>query len=70
MRRSPFREGGRPHHLVVIADLSRTLRGKERLAWERLVRVLGHELNNSLAPLKSIAGSLSSLLRSPQRAPD
>jgi len=45
-----FREGGRPHQLVVIADLSRTLREEELLAWQRIVRVLGHELNNSLAP--------------------
>jgi two-component system nitrogen regulation sensor histidine kinase NtrY len=70
MRRSQFREGGRPHHLVVIADLSRTLREEELLAWQRLVRVLGHELNNSLAPIKSIAGSLSTLLRQPKRATD
>jgi nitrogen fixation/metabolism regulation signal transduction histidine kinase len=70
MRRSEFREGGRPHQLVVIADLSRTLREEELLAWQRIVRVLGHELNNSLAPIKSIAGSLGSLLRSPKRPPD
>jgi two-component system nitrogen regulation sensor histidine kinase NtrY len=70
MRRSPFREGGRPHDLVVIADLSRTLRDEELQAWQRLVRVLGHELNNSLAPIKSIAGSLGTLLKNPQRAPD
>lgn len=70
MRRSEFREGGRPHHLIVIADLSRTLREEELAAWQRIVRVLGHELNNSLAPIKSIAGSLSSLLRNPRRAPD
>jgi nitrogen fixation/metabolism regulation signal transduction histidine kinase len=70
MRRSEFREGGRPHHLVVIADLSRTLREEELQAWQRIVRVLGHELNNSLAPIKSIAGSLSTLLRNPRRAPD
>src|SRR5215207_8760246 len=70
MRRSEFREGGRPHHLVVIADLSRTLREEELQAWQHIVRVLGHELNNSLAPIKSIAGSLSSLLRNPRRAPD
>src|SRR4051812_40498951 len=50
MRRSEFREGGRPHQLVVIADLSRTLRDEELQAWQRIVRVLGHELNNSLAP--------------------
>src|SRR5882672_8055504 len=70
MRRRQFRQGGRPHDLVVIADLSRTLREEELQAWQRLVRVLGHELNNSLAPIKSIAGSLSTLLRSPTRAPD
>lgn len=70
MRRSEFREGGRPHQLIVIADLSRSLREEELLAWQRLVRVLGHELNNSLAPIKSIAGSLGSLLRNPRRAPD
>ena len=70
MRRSRFREGGRPHDLVVIADLSRTLRDEELQAWQRLVRVLGHELNNSLAPIKSIAGSLGAMLRREPRAPD
>lgn len=70
MRRSEFREGGRPHQLIVIADLSRTLREEELQAWQRIVRVLGHELNNSLAPIKSIAGSLAALLRSPRRADD
>lgn len=70
MRRTEFREGGRPHQLVVIADLSRTLREEELLAWQRIVRVLGHELNNSLAPIKSIARSLSDLLKSPRRAAD
>ena len=70
MRRSQFREGGRPHQLIVIGDLSRTLREEELRAWQRLVRVLGHELNNSLAPIKSIAGSLGTLLRRERRAPD
>src|SRR5205085_592563 len=41
----------------------RKLREEKRIAWQRLVRVLGHELNNSLAPIKSVAGSLESLLR-------
>ena len=70
MRRSQFREGGRPHDLVVIADLSRQLREEELQAWQRLVRVLGHELNNSLAPIKSIAGSLGAALKREPRAPD
>ena len=61
--RSTFRERGLPHDLIVLTDLSRTLREEERRAWQRLVRVLGHEMNNSLAPIKSLAGSLETLLR-------
>src|SRR5260370_39096242 len=63
VRRSTFREQGLPHELLVLTDLSRTLREEERRAWQRLVRVLGHEMNNSLAPIKSLAASLESLLR-------
>jgi two-component system, NtrC family, nitrogen regulation sensor histidine kinase NtrY len=62
MTRSMFREGGLPHQLLVVSDLTRALREEELKAWQRLVRVLGHELNNSLAPIKSIAGSLESLM--------
>jgi two-component system nitrogen regulation sensor histidine kinase NtrY len=63
IHRSSFREGGLPHQLLVVTDLTRALREEELLAWQRLVRVLGHELNNSLAPIKSIAGSLDSLVQ-------
>jgi len=63
LRRSSFREGGRPHHLLVMADLSRALRDEERAAWQRLLRVLGHELNNSLAPIRSLSGSLQRIVR-------
>lgn len=69
-RRSTFRERGVPHQLLLMTDLSRTLREEERQAWQRLLRVLGHELNNSLAPIKSIAGSLESLLHRSPRAQD
>ncbi len=70
LRRTQFREGGLPHQLVVIGDLSQPLRAEELQAWQRLVRVLGHELNNSLAPIKSIAGSLGAMLKKEKRAPD
>lgn len=63
IRRSTFREGGQQHQLLVLTDLSQTLREEERTAWQRLLRVLGHELNNSLAPIKSVAGSLADLMR-------
>jgi nitrogen fixation/metabolism regulation signal transduction histidine kinase len=62
IRRGTFRQHSRPHQLLVVADLSRALREEERLAWQRLVRVLSHEINNSLAPIKSLAGSLVDLL--------
>jgi two-component system, NtrC family, nitrogen regulation sensor histidine kinase NtrY len=67
VRQSTVREGGIQHQLLVLTDLSQTLREEERNAWQRLLRVLGHELNNSLAPIKSVAGSLADLLeRSPR----
>jgi len=66
MRRGSFRQGGSPHHLLVLTDLRRALREEERQAWQRLIRVLGHELNNSLAPIQSVAQSLET---SVQRVP-
>src|SRR6202142_2330930 len=63
VRQSKFRERGVPHTLVVLLDVSRALREEERSAWQKLIRGLGHELNNSLTPIKSIAGSLSARLR-------
>ena len=58
VKRTSFRLRGVPHTLLVLSDVSAALREEERLAWERLIRVLGHEINNSLTPIKSIAGSL------------
>ncbi|MBL9129096.1 MAG: PAS domain-containing protein [Verrucomicrobiales bacterium] len=69
-RRSGFRQGGLPHQLLVVTDLSRALRDEERQAWQRLLRVLGHELNNSLAPIKSVAASLESLCHRDPRPAD
>lgn len=62
INRASFREGGLPHQLLVVTDLTRPLREEELQAWQRIVRVLGHELNNSLTPIKSIAGSLESMI--------
>jgi len=58
VKRASFRLKGVPHTLAVLSDVSAALREEERLAWARLIRVLGHEINNSLAPIKSIAESL------------
>jgi two-component system nitrogen regulation sensor histidine kinase NtrY len=62
VKRTSFRLRGVPHTLFVLSDVSAALREEERVAWERLIRVLGHEINNSLTPIKSIAGSLRSQL--------
>lgn len=70
MRRGLFRQGGFPHNLVVLSDLSRTLRDEERQAWQRLIRVLGHELNNSLAPIQSVAQGLESGLNAANQLPE
>jgi len=70
VRRSAFRQGGLPMQMLVLTDLSRVLRQEERQAWQRLIRVLGHEMNNSLAPIRSIAGSLEDLLARAPRPPD
>ena len=67
---SRYREGGVPQRLLVLTDLSLTLRQEERLAWQRLIRVIGHELNNSLAPIQSMAESLSSMLEQESRPHD
>ncbi len=70
VRGTTFRQDGLPHRLLVLSDLSRVLRAEERSAWQRIVRVLGHEINNSLAPIKSIAGSLRSLAERSARPVD
>ncbi len=70
LRRTIFREQGMPHTLVVLTDLSRALREEEREAWQRLLRVLGHELNNSLAPIKSIAGTMAALTKRRENTAD
>lgn len=62
VRRTHFRQNGVPHHLVMLSEASEALRAEERLAWQRMVRVLSHEINNSLAPIKSVARTLRRIL--------
>jgi signal transduction histidine kinase len=72
LHRNHFRSDGRQHQLLVLTDVSQPLREEERAASQRLIRVLGHEINNSLAPISSIADSLLTLMDRPpeQRATD
>jgi nitrogen fixation/metabolism regulation signal transduction histidine kinase len=70
VRHGTVRQGGRPVDLLVLSDLSRALRDEERQAWQRLIRVLGHELNNSLTPIRSVTSSLEELLARRERPAD
>ena len=67
LRRGGYRHFGRPRKLVTLSDVSRALRAEELAAWKRLIRVMSHELNNSLAPIRSLAGSLDRLVESEPR---
>ena len=62
VRHALLRSGGHGGSLLVINDLGEVLRQEERQAWQRLLRVLAHEVNNSLAPIQSMAGTLASLV--------
>jgi two-component system nitrogen regulation sensor histidine kinase NtrY len=70
VRPSEVRLSGMPHRLVVMTDVQHALRAEERQAWQRLVRVLGHEINNSLGPISSIAETLRTGLARPIRPTD
>jgi len=70
VRRNVFRQAGQPHRLLVLSDLTRPLREEEQQAWHRIIRVLSHEINNSLAPIQSLAGSLATQLRQDPPPPD
>ncbi|MBK1877559.1 ATP-binding protein [Pelagicoccus mobilis] len=63
VKRSIYREGGMPHTMLLVADLQGPLREEELDAWKKLIRVLGHELNNSMTPLRSMADSLKRIVR-------
>lgn len=62
IRCSQFRRDGRPLQLRLISDLSRPLRELERDAWRRLIRVLAHEINNSLAPIQALSDTVQVML--------
>ncbi|HEY6967827.1 MAG TPA: ATP-binding protein [Candidatus Angelobacter sp.] len=66
IRRTTFRQSGEPHRLVVLSEASEALRAEERIAWQRLIRVLSHEVNNSLAPIRTIARTLSRMASNTQ----
>lgn len=70
LRRGVFHRAGERYHFVLLTSAQRMRREEERAAWERLVRVLGHEVNSTLTPIHSLAGTCLSLLAErPDAAP-
>jgi len=62
VHKETYRENGKQQKLLFITDVSTMLRSEERKAWQSLVRVISHEINNSLSPITSISQSLQRLL--------
>jgi len=62
VRRRRFRLGGVPHRLLVLAEVGGVLSAERNEAWQGLVRVMSHEINNSLSPIKSLAETWKSRL--------
>ena len=58
-----FLSEGKQHRLYMLTNAERLLMEKERKAWQSLLRVLSHEMNNSLAPISSISQSMQSQLK-------
>ena len=70
IRRRSFRLGGVPHRLLVLAEVGSVLDAERNDAWQSLVRVMSHEINNSLSPIKSLAETWQSRLTDPAREVD
>lgn len=63
LSRREFRLNGRPHELLLLRQLTAELRRQEVQTWKKVIRIISHELNNSLAPIASLAHSGAELLR-------
>ena len=63
LSRRGFRLNGRSHELILLRQLTAELRRQEVQTWKKVIRVISHELNNSLAPIASLAHSGAELLR-------
>ena len=63
LARRHFRLNGRRHELLLLRQLTHELRRQEVHTWKKVIRVISHELNNSLAPVASLAHSGAELVR-------
>jgi two-component system, NtrC family, nitrogen regulation sensor histidine kinase NtrY len=70
IRRKAFHEGGVQQTMLVVSDLTKPLQREERAAWQRLIRVLSHEINNSLTPIQSLSACLVEMLDAEDKTED
>ena len=72
LSRRSFLLNGRRHELFLLRQLTIELRRQEVRTWKKVLRVISHELNNSLAPIASLAHSAQEMLRRgrPERLPE
>ena len=72
LARRAFTLNGRRHELLLLRHLTAELRRQEVQTWKKVIRVISHELNNSLAPVASLASSAAELVRrgKPARLPE
>jgi two-component system nitrogen regulation sensor histidine kinase NtrY len=63
LARRAFTLNGRKHELLLLRHLTAELRRQEVQTWKKVIRVISHELNNSLAPVASLAASAAELVR-------
>lgn len=69
LRYSEFSLSGERYQLVVLTNVEQLIKSTEKDAWQKMTRVLSHEINNSMAPIKSLAASLLELLPETQDNP-
>ena len=65
-----YLDQGKPHELLFMTDVQQLLYDEERQAWQKLLRVLSHEVNNSLTPICAISQSLHKQLQLQESAPE
>ena len=63
VKNSGYRQHGLAHQIILLADIGENLRAEELVAWQKLIRILSHEINNAMTPLKTTAGSMNRILK-------
>lgn len=58
LRQSQFQDGDHRYHLVIMTNIAKEIRQTQQMSWQQIVRVLSHEIRNSLTPIRSLTQTL------------